>query len=61
MNDQILREFMAETEDLLEILFGDLQACAFVMRGTRTPRIGRAHLRPFTHQGVVPPQSNSTA
>ncbi len=26
MNDQILREFLAETEDLLEILFGDLQA-----------------------------------
>jgi two-component system, chemotaxis family, sensor kinase CheA len=26
MNEQILREFLAETEDLLEILFGDLQA-----------------------------------
>jgi two-component system chemotaxis sensor kinase CheA len=26
MNDQILREFLTETEDLLEILFGDLQA-----------------------------------
>ena len=26
MNDQILREFLSETEDLLEILFGDLQA-----------------------------------
>lgn len=26
MNDQIVREFLAETEDLLEILFGDLQA-----------------------------------
>ena len=26
MNDQILREFLAETEDLLEVLFGDLQA-----------------------------------
>jgi two-component system chemotaxis sensor kinase CheA len=26
MDDQILREFLAETEDLLEILFGDLQA-----------------------------------
>ena len=26
MSDQILREFLAETEDLLEILFGDLQA-----------------------------------
>jgi two-component system chemotaxis sensor kinase CheA len=26
MSDQILREFLAETEDLLEVLFGDLQA-----------------------------------
>jgi two-component system, chemotaxis family, sensor kinase CheA len=26
MNDQILREFLSETEDLLEVLFGDLQA-----------------------------------
>lgn len=26
MNDQILREFLGETEDLLEVLFGDLQA-----------------------------------
>ena len=26
MDDQILREFLSETEDLLEILFGDLQA-----------------------------------
>ena len=26
MSDQILREFLSETEDLLEILFGDLQA-----------------------------------
>ncbi|HYG78780.1 MAG TPA: Hpt domain-containing protein, partial [Pyrinomonadaceae bacterium] len=26
MSDQILSEFLAETEDLLEVLFGDLQA-----------------------------------
>jgi two-component system chemotaxis sensor kinase CheA len=51
MNDQILREFLAETEDLLEVLFGDLQA----LRARRTEGRARRELvgRIFRHVHTI--------
>src|SRR5215218_5327990 len=51
MNDQLLREFLAETEDLLEVLFGDLQA----LRARRAEGRARRELvgRIFRHVHTI--------
>ena len=53
MDDHVLREFLAEAEDLLEILFGDLQALRVRHREGRARRelVGRIFRHIHTLKG----------